>query len=338
MQKFLPIKKSIFIVCLAMMLCWIPVTAHAAGHREAPTSPTRILFVGNSYTQRNHMPNIFRKLCKSSGQNVIVRSLTNPGRSLKNTSNPTTANGRKLYRLLRMQRWDYVILQDRRYYPISKPQRMKRTIRKLAPYIQASGAKMVLYQTWAPGKWHNDYNRYDSVSNRSDYQSILNRTIAEIAEEHNALVAPVGTAFLLCSHSSYGIKLLMDKTTQKEVMIDGKPVTAETEFTPKDSNGSVEVIFTFDGSTLAGHDVVVFEKLFSLEGETALEIASHEDLDDKGQTIKLTEAPKDTPEPSKPVKTGDETTVLPYLLLAGAALLFAAGFGILYIRKRKKDK
>lgn len=131
---------------------------------------------------------------------------------------------------------------------------------------------------------------------------------------------------------------LMDKTTQKEVMIDRKPVTAETEFTPKDSNGSVEVIFTFDGSTLAGHDVVVFEKLFSLEGETALEIASHEDLDDKGQTIKLTEAPKDTPEPSKPVKTGDETTVLPYLLLAGAALLFAAGFGILYIRKRKKDK
>ena len=131
---------------------------------------------------------------------------------------------------------------------------------------------------------------------------------------------------------------LMDKTTQKEVLIDGKPVTAETEFTPKDSNGSVEVIFTFDGSTLAGHDVVVFEKLFSLEGETALEIASHEDLDDKGQTIKLTEVPKDTPEPSKPVKTGDETTVLPYLLLAGAALLFAAGFGILYIRKRKKDK
>ena len=137
---------------------------------------------------------------KSSGQNVIVRSLTNLGRSLKNTSNPTTANGRKLYRLLRMQRWDYVILQDRRYYPISKPKRMKRTIRKLAPYIQASGAKMVLYQTWAPGKWHNDYDRYDSVSNRSDYQSILNRTIA---------VAPVGTAFLLCSHSSYGIKLLM---------------------------------------------------------------------------------------------------------------------------------
>lgn len=131
---------------------------------------------------------------------------------------------------------------------------------------------------------------------------------------------------------------LMDKTTQKEVLIDGKPVTAETEFTPKNSNGSVEVIFTFDGSTLAGHDVVVFEKLFSLEGETALEIASHEDLDDKGQTIKLTEVPKDTPEPSKPVKTGDETTILPYFVLAGAALLLASGFGILYIRKRKNDK
>lgn len=128
----------------------------------------------------------------------------------------------------------------------------------------------------------------------------------------------------------------MDKTTQKEVLIDGKPVTAETEFTPKDSNGTVEVIFTFDGSTLAGHDVVVFEKLFSLTGETAIEIASHEDLDDKGQTIKLTEVPKDTPKPTKPVKTGDETTLLTYFALAGAALLFATGAGILHFRKRKK--
>ena len=39
-----------------------------------------------------------------------------------------------------------------------------------------------------------------------------------------------------------------------------------------------------------------------------------------------------------PASVSDETTILPYLLLAGAALLFAAGFGILYIRKRKKDK
>lgn len=201
-------KKFFLTICLAMMLCGIPVTAHAAGQHTPKASPTRILFVGNSYTKRNHMPNLFRKLCKNSGQNVVVRSLTNPGHSLKNTSDPTTANGRKLYRLLRTQRWDYVILQDRRYYPISKPKRMKRTIRTLAPYIKNAGAQMVLYQTWAPGKWHNDYDRYDSVSNRSDYQNILNRTIAEIAAEHDALVAPVGTAFLLCNRSSYGIRLL----------------------------------------------------------------------------------------------------------------------------------
>ena len=179
MQKFLPIKKSIFIVCLAMMLCWIPVTAHAAGHREAGGFSPEVY----DYTEGYYQLQMF--------------------------ADPQDELGAEVYDVLENYSWDYVILQDRRYYPISKPQRMKRTIRKLAPYIQASGAKMVLYQTWAPGKWHNDYNRYDSVSNRSDYQSILNRTIAEIAEEHNALVAPVGTAFLLCSHSSYGIKLLM---------------------------------------------------------------------------------------------------------------------------------
>lgn len=55
MQKFLPIKKSIFIVCLAMMLCWIPVTAHAAGHREAPTiSHTHFICGKQLYTAKSY--------------------------------------------------------------------------------------------------------------------------------------------------------------------------------------------------------------------------------------------------------------------------------------------
>ncbi len=67
------------------------------------------------------------------------------------------------------------------------------------------------------------------MSNRSDYQSILNRTIAEIAEEHNALVAPVGTAFLLCSHSSYGIKLLMGDYSHPTV--EGSYLAKHASFT-----------------------------------------------------------------------------------------------------------
>lgn len=136
--------------------------------------------------------------------------------------------------------------------------------------------------------------------------------------------------------------ILMDKESKKEVLVNGKTVTAEAEFTAEKADGTVEVTFTFNASALAGHDVVVFEKLFA-EGDKEIEIASHEDLKDEGQTIKLVEVPKEetpkeTPDVSAPVKTGDTTAILPYVCLAGAALLVAAGLGVLYWKKRRNPK
>lgn len=87
----------------------------------------------------------------------------------------------------------------------------------------------------------------------------------------------------------------MDKETGKAILVNEKTVTAETEFSPKESDGSVDVTFTFDASELNGHDVVVFEKLFLLDGDVETEITSHEDIKDEGQTVKLTETPKEPP-------------------------------------------
>ena len=80
---------------------------------------------------------------------------------------------------------------------------------------------------------------------------------------------------------------LMDKDTGEPVLVSGKPVTSEKEFTPKDEDGTVDVTFTFDGSSLSGTDVVVFEKAYDIETET--EITSHEDISDEGQTVSIPE-------------------------------------------------
>lgn len=133
------------------------------------------------------------------------------------------------------------------------------------------------------------------------------------------------------------VGILMDKETGKAILVNEKTVTAETEFSPKESDGSVDVTFTFDASELNGHDVVVFEKLFLLDGDVETEITSHEDIKDEGQTVKLTETPKEPPKTTPPVKTGDDTTLLPFIILAGTALLTAIGFGVLYFKKRKNN-
>ncbi|BDF35851.1 hypothetical protein CE91St62_39130 [Lachnospiraceae bacterium] len=145
---------------------------------------------------------------------------------------------------------------------------------------------------------------------------------------------------------TYKVKgVLMDKETKKALEIDGKQVIAEAEFVPDEPDGTMELSFTFDGSTLAGRDIVVFEKLFYVNGETEVEIASHEDIKDKDQTIRLTEVPKEetpteTPSVSTPVKTGDDTNMTPYIIVAvisGILLMSACGYLLMKRKKKKLD-
>ena len=77
---------------------------------------------------------------------------------------------------------------------------------------------------------------------------------------------------------------LMDKETGKTVLADGKEITASTTFTPEKSEGSVDVIFTFDASVVAPKTVVAFETLTYKK----IQIAVHADIEDKDQTVYIT--------------------------------------------------
>lgn len=75
------------------------------------------------------------------------------------------------------------------------------------------------------------------------------------------------------------------KVSKKQLLdADGNPVTAETEFVPDDTYGTVDVTFTFDGSLLKDNTpVVAFESLSYKDKE----IASHSDIEDEDQTVTM---------------------------------------------------
>ena len=77
--------------------------------------------------------------------------------------------------------------------------------------------------------------------------------------------------------------VLMDKSINQPLLVDGAEVTAEAEFTPESASGTVELTYTLDASTLAGATIVVFETLYS----DGVEIAAHADINDEGQTITI---------------------------------------------------
>ena len=77
---------------------------------------------------------------------------------------------------------------------------------------------------------------------------------------------------------------LMDKTTGKPLLLDGKEIHAETVFTPEVPNGTVTVTFTFDAKFIKENtSLVVFETLYK-DGK---ELAVHADINDNGQTVKV---------------------------------------------------
>ena len=77
---------------------------------------------------------------------------------------------------------------------------------------------------------------------------------------------------------------LMDKTTGKPLLLDGKEIHAETVFTPEVPNGTVAVTFTFDAKFIKGNTkLVVFETLYR-DGK---ELAVHADIEDENQTVKV---------------------------------------------------
>ena len=87
----------------------------------------------------------------------------------------------------------------------------------------------------------------------------------------------------LIPNKEYLLKgVLMDKSTGKELVINGETVTAETVFIPTEPNGTATVEFTFDSKYIkADTDIVVFESLYK-DGK---ELAVHADINDEGQTV-----------------------------------------------------
>ena len=109
------------------------------------------------------------------------------------------------------------------------------------------------------------------------------------------------------------------KVTDEVLKVDGKPVTAETTFTPEKADGKVDVTFIFDSRTIP-HDteIVAFE---SLE-RNGVEIAAHADIEDKSQTVTakhpfITTSALDGHDSDKNVVTDAETTVIDTVKYSG---------------------
>lgn len=135
----------------------------------------------------------------------------------------------------------------------------------------------------------------------------------------------------------------MVKAENAKLIIDGKEVTNDYEFTADKENMEVQIEFTFDGSTLGGKQLVTFEELYDMTNpEEPKKVTEHKDINDEGQIVTIKEVPE-TPTPetpgtttktSNPPKTGDTANAILWIAIL---VLSAAGITGVRIWNKKKQ-
>lgn len=118
---------------------------------------------------------------------------------------------------------------------------------------------------------------------------------------YNGLI--VGNTYSVSGH------LMIKGTGMPLLDKNGNKITAKTTFVAQTSNGTVDMVFEFDSSLLAGETVVCFEKII----HNGIEISSHEDLSDESQSVHYpsvkTTAKDTTVYPEAGVRTDDDTSL-----------------------------
>ncbi len=172
--------------------------AESAGGTETPeteapqkTGPLRVLFIGNSHTFFNDMPLLFAGIAAADGREITVESVTKGGWTLEKHANKNDECGKQIDRLLREERFDFVILQENSDMLMSSayyPARYEAAVGSLLGRIRKNGAEPILYSTW--GNWLSK-NTMDTEKTRT-----LAKRNTSIGRELDVPVAYAGFAFM----------------------------------------------------------------------------------------------------------------------------------------------
>lgn len=161
----------------------------------------RILFIGNSFTYCNDMPEIFSQLCEGVGIPAHVEAITKGGWYLSRYADPTD----EMYPAIAAaaeKEWDYVILQDQSFNPADNKEDFLAAAKKLAKLFPCR-KKLVFYQTWAYED--GSVKLSDTGMTYEQLHEALRDAYRQAAEENNALCVPAGDAFRL-AHDQYYYK------------------------------------------------------------------------------------------------------------------------------------
>lgn len=157
--------------------------------------PTRVLFIGNSYTHYNNMPKILQEMANSKGLSADIHMDAKSNHTFE-----MHAKRPELYQSIKKYKWDFVIIQgfsrelaqDTSLIDSLSLPFLKQILDSV--YANNSCTNVFLYQTWA---YQNGFQN-DSLQISWDYQTMSDRIhygYNYVADRLNLAIVPVGRAW-----------------------------------------------------------------------------------------------------------------------------------------------
>jgi PKD repeat protein len=182
MSKHLQMKKGVLILMTFMLTVW--------SHAQDSMS---VLFIGNSYTYANDLPNMTRQLAQSMGKQLTVGSKTNGGYTFQNhTADPLT------WAAMHQQNWDVVVLQAQSQEPSFPDDQVDtETIpyaQQLADSVAAINAcsNVMYFMTW--GRENGD-PQWAPISTFAGMNQRLYNAYMRMADTTESMVAAAGATW-----------------------------------------------------------------------------------------------------------------------------------------------
>jgi hypothetical protein len=170
------------------LFCHTQVLAQTDQKREAGNCVFHVLYLGNSYTYYNNLPEIVSRLARAGHQCQVEARMEAPGgkRLKDHWENAATRE------ILNSQKWDYVVLQEQSslgidYFLDGQPRVTSDEVflpfaEKWAAEIVQKGGRPVFFLAWARKATPED-------------QAALNYAFMHAGKETGGIVAPVGLAW-----------------------------------------------------------------------------------------------------------------------------------------------
>ena len=132
-----------------------------------------VLFIGNSHTYYNDMPQFLKMMAEEDGYDCNVTMLAHPGWFLEQHAAESEVRFNILY-----GKYDYVVLQEHAH-PFGPEEKYHAAAAALNDMIRHAGSIPVIYECWAPKV-------------EPELQAHMNEVHKQVAAEIGALLAPVG--------------------------------------------------------------------------------------------------------------------------------------------------